>query len=304
MKKFHVSIIIFLVVLATCIAIASCQAKAQTTPTVTITPAGPVSMDVTQPVTFTAHPVGGSDSFSSFQWEVNSVVVQDGAAQSFTYSPPSPGSYLVTVTVTDSLGATSIPASVSVSVAASPTVQIMPLGPFTLDVGQSQLLTAIPSGGSAPINYQWFLGGAAISGQTSATYTFSQTTTGPYTVTCKVTDSASTPIISPASNAVTFTVNPALNTPTASATPQTITLSQLSTLSITGVSGGTPPYHYQWLQKAPGAGSYSTINGATSSKPAHLPPPVPLPQVFGTLNSKLTTAPACQLQSSQRLLSQ
>ena len=31
------------------------------------------------------------------------------------------------------------------------------------------------------------------------------------------------------------------------------------------MSTGTSPYSYQWLQKAPGAGSYLSISGATSS---------------------------------------
>ena len=50
------------------------------------------------------------------------------------------------------------------------------------------------------------MGGSAVSGATSSTYSFSESA-GSYLVTCTVTDSASTPITSSASNAVTITVN-------------------------------------------------------------------------------------------------
>ena len=88
-------------------------------------------------------------------------MLQSGqTASTFTYSPTSAGSYSITVTVTDSLGATS--ASVFcchlVTVAASPTVSVAPVGPFTMDVGQSQLFTATLSGGSGTIHYQWYVG--------------------------------------------------------------------------------------------------------------------------------------------------
>ena len=70
---------------------------------------------------------------------------------------------------------------------------------------------------------------------------------------------------SPQSAGVTVTVNPALVAPTASASKGTIDQGQTSALSSTAVSTGTSPYTYQWLEKAPGASSYSTISGATSS---------------------------------------
>jgi len=166
--------------------------------------------------------------------------------------------------VTDSAGAVVTSSAATVTVSASPTVSIAPAGPLTMDVGQSQTFTATPTGGSGTINYQWYLGGSVVSGATSSTYSFSRSV-GSYSVTCKVTDSATTPVTSPASNAVSVTVNSALAAPTASASKSTVDQGQTSSLSSTAVSTGTSPYTYQWLEKAPGAGSYSTINGATSS---------------------------------------
>ena len=105
----------------------------------------------------------------------------------------------------------------SVTVAASPTVSIAPVGPLTLDVGQVQMFTATASGGSGSLSYQWYLDGAAV-GTNSASYSYTAAGTS-HSVTCKVTDSASTPVTSPASNAVSVTVNSALVAPTVTATP-------------------------------------------------------------------------------------
>lgn len=76
-----------------------------------------------------------------------------GSAQSgktvstFSFVSGSSGSYLITVTVTDSLGVTSVQSFVaSVNVSASPTVSVAPVGPVTLDVGQVQVFTATPIG--------------------------------------------------------------------------------------------------------------------------------------------------------------
>ena len=135
--------------------------------------------------------------------------------------------------------------------AASPTVSIAPVGPITMDVGQSQTFTATPTGGSGTIHYQWYLGGSAVSGATSSTYSFSGSV-GSYSVTCKVTDSASTPVTSPASNAVSVTVNSVLVAPTVTATLGTVDQGQTSSLTSTAASTGTSPYMYQWFEKAPG----------------------------------------------------
>ncbi len=49
------------------------------------------------------------------------------------------------------------------------------------------------------------------------------------------------------------------------ASPSTVDQGQTSSLTSTPVTTGTSPYTYQWSEEAPGASSYSTISGATSS---------------------------------------
>ena len=130
-------------------------------------------------------------------------------SSTFDYSPASAGSYSITVTVTDSLGSTSVQsAAATVTVAASPTVSIAPVGPFTMDVGQTKTVYCyclvvvqvrfITSG-------MWVLERLELTVQAILILRLDLQ----HSVTCKVTDSASTPVTSPASNAVTVTVNAA-----------------------------------------------------------------------------------------------
>jgi hypothetical protein len=142
-------------------------------------------------------------------------------------------------------------------------VSIVPVGPLTLDVGQVQTFTATASGGSGTINYQWYLDGSAV-GSNSASYSYTASGSS-HSVTCKVTDSASTPVTSPVSNAVSVKVDSALVAPTVSASAGTVDQTQTSSLASTAASGGTSPYSYQWLEEAPGATTYSLISGAISS---------------------------------------
>jgi hypothetical protein len=232
-------------------------------PTASVSPTS-WTMDVGQSTTFTATASGGSGTYTSYQWYVNGLLAQSGTASMMPFTPESSGTYSITTTVTDSLGATSAPSSAAtVTVSASPTVSIAPVGPLTMDAGQVQMFTATASGGSGTINYQWYLNASAVSGATSPTYSFSGSV-GSYSVTCKVTDSASTPVTSPPSNVVLVTVNSALVAPTVTATPGTIDQGQISSLTSTAVSTGTFPYIYQWFEMAPG-GSFSPISGAIST---------------------------------------
>ena len=204
--------------------------------TVSISPTS-VTLDVGQSQLFTATPSGSSGTYTGYQWYVDGSAKSGQTASTFNYSPASAGSYSITATVNDSLGATSPQSTAaSVTVDASPTVSIVPPGPLSMDVGQSQMFTATASGGSGTINYQWYLDGTAVSSN-SASYSYTATGTS-HTVTCKVTDSASTPVTSPASNAVSVTVNPA-PTPTPTPVP-TVAPTSVPTAAPTSVPTTSP----------------------------------------------------------------
>ena len=135
-----------------------------------------------------------------------------------------------------------------------------------------------------------------------STFSFAPASSGSYLVTVTVTDSSGA--TSAQSSPATVTVNSALVTPSASASSGTVDQGQTSTLSVTGLSGGTTPYSYQWLQKIPGAGSYSNISGATSSSYSFDTSQAPRLPDLGVLSYKLQTAPEPRLRLlPQRLLS-
>jgi hypothetical protein len=222
-----------------------------------------VTLNVGQSQTFSATASGGSGSYSSYQWYLGGVAQSGQTASTFSYSPASSGSYSITVTVTDSLGATSAQSTAAtVTVSASPTVSITPTGPVTMDAGQVQTFTATASGGSGTLSYQWYLDSTAV-GPNSVSYSYTASGTS-HSVTCKVTDSASTPVISPASNAVSVAVNSALVAPTVTPIPGAVDQGQTSSLTSSSVTTGTSPYTYQWFESAPGE-SYVMVGSNSAS---------------------------------------
>ena len=164
-------------------------------PTVSVAPVGPFTMDAGQIQMFTATSSEGSGS-RSYQWYVDGAAVGSNSS-SYSYTS-SMGSHSVTCEVIDSayIPVTSAASNaVAMAVTASPTVNVAPVGPLPINACLPQTFTATSSGGSGAIHYQWFLGNISVSGATSSTYSFSGAA-GLYSVTCKVTDSASTRYVS------------------------------------------------------------------------------------------------------------
>ncbi|MEM3697742.1 MAG: PKD domain-containing protein [Candidatus Bathyarchaeia archaeon] len=138
-------------------------------------------------------------------------------------------------------------------------VSINPLSALIL-VDQSVTLTSTVSGGITPYNYQWYLNGSAVSGATSNAWTFAPSTIGTYVVYLRVTDNAGNVATS---ETATIVVAPQL-TASISPTSTSIIVGQSVTFTST-VSGGYPPYSYQWfLNGAP-------VSGATSASWAFTP---------------------------------
>jgi hypothetical protein len=110
-----------------------------------------------------------------------------------------------------------------------------------MGVGQLHAFTATVSGGTSPYSYQWYLNGTAVPNATGVTWTFAPLSSGSYTIYVKVTDAAGA--IAP-SNIAAVTVSAA---PSVRILPCSVTLGvgQFQTFR-SRVSGGTPPYSYQW----------------------------------------------------------
>lgn len=125
-------------------------------------------------------------------------------------------------------------APIPLSVSISPTSKV-------IDLGHYVTFTSSVSGGTSPYSYQWYLDGAAVTGADSSSWIFTPTSTGYYLVHLNVTDDLGEET---KSNIAEVTVNPELSVSVQPAS-SAITLGQSVGFTST-VSGGTPPYNYQW----------------------------------------------------------
>jgi len=212
-----------------------------------------VSIDLGQSQLFTSAVTGGISPYT-YQWCLNDTQVSGATSATWTFAPVSSGSYSVYLNITDNIGLMTKSNIVSVTVSLPPTISIFPTN-ITMDVGQSETFTSTVSGGIPPYTYQWYLNGIAASGATSASWTFTPSSSGSYTVYVNVTDGGG---LRAKSNVSSVTIYPALS---ASISPATVTMSvgqfQLFTSS---VSGGASPYSYQWYR---GGVAVSGATGAT-----------------------------------------
>ena len=211
-----------------------------------------VAMNLGQHVTFTSNVSGGTPPYS-YQWYLNDTAVPGASASSWTFTPISVGFYMIYLNVTDNVGTTAKSNTANVTVNPQLTVSISPHS-TTITLGQSVLFTSTVSGGTPPYSYQWYLNGAPVSGATSASWTFTPTSAGSYTVYINVTDNVGVTV---QSNTASVAVNPAISV---SITPTSVVMDVGQSKTFTSsVSGGTQPYTYQWyLDDNP-------VSGATSS---------------------------------------
>ncbi len=154
-------------------------------PTVTASASHP-SVDVSQPVTFSATPSGGSGGYS-YAWSGLPSGCTNSGAATVTCSPTSAGTSTVTVSVTDSNGYVNT-GSLSFTVYALPSATLA-ASPASVDVGRSVTFTANPSGGSGGLTYAWSGLPTGCSSSNSATLTCTPTVGGTSSVTVTITDS-------------------------------------------------------------------------------------------------------------------
>jgi PKD repeat protein len=117
-----------------------------------------------------------------------------------------PSYYTVYLNVTDSTGSIVDSNTATVTVNPPLSVHILPAS-ITTDVDQPQLFTSNVSEGTSPYTYQWYLNDSAVSNATNATWTFTPTSAGDYTVYVNVTDAAG---VQATSNTATITVSPVI----------------------------------------------------------------------------------------------
>jgi len=236
-------------------------------PSLAVTIAPPsVATYVGQHVAFSSSVSGGTPTYS-YQWYLDGSPVSSATSSTWTFTPASIGNYYAQLRVTDSHGTVvwSNIASVSVGIFS---VAISPAS-VTMDVGQVQAFTSTVSGGTPPFLYKWLLDDSQVLGATSSTWSFQPSASGNYTIALQVTDSAS---ITVSSNNASVTVNPELVvniSPTSATTTVNIPQQYSST-----VTGGTPPYYYEWYAND------TLVSGATSENMNFVPPEVGVYKIY------------------------
>ncbi len=203
--------------------------------------------DVGNSVTFTASPSGGSGSYT-YQWYENDAAISGATASTYTTSFSSSGTEDFYVVIHDSVGNSAQSGTLDETVNTDPSVSISSSQNPT-DVGNSVTFTASATGGTGSYSYQWYVGGTAVSGATSSSYTTSFSSSGTDSVYVIIHDGLGD---SATSSTITETVNtdPSVSV-SSSQNPTDVGNSVTFTAS---VKGGTSSYSYEW-----------TINGASQS---------------------------------------
>lgn len=222
------------------------------TPSVTAPSAAPASIDVGQTATFSTTASGGTGSYSSYAWTVSPATGLSCPATttsgSATCTASASNHYTVSVTVTDSGGHTSSPAtSPSFTVYPTPTVSVPTASASSITLGQSVTFsTTLGLAGSGGDTYGWATtpaSGAGCTASTSTSYTCTPTVVGSYTATATATDSNGGSGSNTSAAVSVVSAAPTVGAPTAS--PSSVDMGQTVTWSAT-VSGGTPAYTYAW----------------------------------------------------------
>jgi hypothetical protein len=212
-----------------------------------------VATYVGQSQTFSSSVSGGTPPYT-YQWYLNDTAVSGATGSTWTFTPATTGHYKVYLNVTDVLNFKAR-SNVVTDVVVYPqlTVSISPVS-VNMTVGGSQTFSSTVSGGAPPYSYQWYRNGTAVSGATSASWTFTPTSAGTYMIYLRVADS-NTAIMN--SNTATARVETPMSV-TISPTQVKMYVGQSQTFS-SSVSGGTPPFSYQWYLND------TAVLGATSS---------------------------------------
>jgi len=200
---------------------------------------------------------GGNASFStvaagnaplSYQWRRNGVDLSDGTGVSGATSaalslaaPYALNASQISVRVSNSAGSVTSNSALLTVTPIAPTITTQPASASVV-LGAPATFSALVSGGTAPVTYQWKRNGAAIAGATSASYTTPATTMADNdaTLVLDIVNPAGT--LSSAAAKLQILVPPTITKQPANLS---VTVGAPATFSVE-ISGGTPPIVFQW----------------------------------------------------------
>jgi len=136
-------------------------------------------------------------------------------------------------------------------------VTVSPSNAIAIDVIHQLHFSASANGGTPPYSYQWYSNGNPVEDATSSGFIFEPNRSGTYEIFVIINDTSGAQA---SSNATLITVNPwlSMNIEQGSAKTQVDQLVQFTVI----VTGGTPPYTYQWYYQLHPDGE--RVAGATS----------------------------------------
>jgi peptidoglycan/xylan/chitin deacetylase (PgdA/CDA1 family) len=201
---------------------------------------------------FTSTVTGGVSPYT-YQWYLNNSAVPGATSPTWTFNPASIGTYKIYLQASDSYTGTAQSNTATVRVTLPLIATISPTS-VNMTIGATQQFTSTITGGLAPYTYQWYYANGTTIPATTPTLQYKANHTGTYNIYLNTTDQSAIPV---KSNIATAKVE----TPTAVAiTPTQLKMytGQSQTFN-SSITGGTPPYAYQWYLND------TAVPGATGS---------------------------------------
>lgn len=196
--------------------------------------AEPLAIDVGQSINFWLNASGGTGTLS-YSYTGLPQGCNLGVASTGTCVTETTGTYNVTGTVTDSLGA-SVSSVVTVVIAADPQVESVTAIPAMIDAGQTTSIQVVVSGGTAPFTYSYTGLPLGCTGTTTLTVNCTVRSSGIFTVVATVSDHWHQP--SQLSTSLTVNAAPKISSFNASVAPVTVNSPTVFQVVTTGGDGG------------------------------------------------------------------
>jgi hypothetical protein len=200
-------------------------------------------VDVGQNVQFTSNVSFGTLTYS-YQWYLNGNPVQGATSAGYSFTPSSAGVYNVSLVVQDGVNCKLALNQTEITVNPALAVSISGSASVT-DVDRNVVFTASNTGGTGQISLQWYVNGTAVTGATSAAFTYVPTSSGTFNIYIAATDGVGFDVTSLSSE---IRVNNSTLITNFSVLPLSSSMlySNNEANASASISGGSGPFTYEW----------------------------------------------------------